>query len=103
MLDVYLILEGKLEFPSIWLWYLVSHWIDQEKLSGLYTNSFIVYCYVLGHGAPCHTCAHAATRTGPGSGSGDARPRPADTLATPFKGCLNLLHFGSPFYFDLRS
>ena len=35
---------------------------------------------------------------GPGSGSGGARPQPADTNAAPFNGFLNLLYFRSPFF-----
>jgi len=58
---------------------------------------------VLGHGP--HSL-HMRTRAepkqaGPSSGSGGARPRHANTNATPFKGFLNLLHFES--CFDLLS
>ena len=45
MLDVYLILEEKLEFLSFCLCFLLPHWTDKEKLSSLYINFFIAYCY----------------------------------------------------------
>ena len=44
LLDVYLVLEGKLEFPQF-AFDIVPHRIDQEKLSDLLSNFFIVYCY----------------------------------------------------------
>ena len=80
---------------------LVSHWLDQEKLSSLNTISFIVYYYDrLGHGP--HS-PHALNRTESGLCSGEARSRHADTNAAPFKGFLDLLHFGSFLIFTFRA
>ena len=45
-------LEGKLEFSSYLASVLVLHWIRDERLSSIYTNSFHAYCYerwAMGH------------------------------------------------------
>ena len=45
LLDVYLFLEVNFSFLLFAFDIFVLHWIHQGKLSGLYTNSSIVYYY----------------------------------------------------------
>jgi len=70
----------------------------QRKLERfIYQLFHCLLLWVIGHGLPPYTRAHALKRNGTGSGPGGARSQPANTNAVSFKGFVDLLHFRNYF------
>ena len=102
-------LEEKLELLSYLTLVLIPHWIGVGDLVVYIPTPPMAIIMSIG---PWATSPHARThaepnRAGPGSGSGGARPRLADTNAVRFRGLLNLKLFSVflfifylKFYFD---